>query len=189
MATASVLLWSATLAHAYTRRAASIAALAAPLQSPRLWLPALADEPATPPQSFTTASGLQITDLKIGSGPTPTRGDRVRVDLTMFTTGARYGAKIYSTRDSEEPYAFTLGDSTTIAGLQEAVAGMRAGSVRRVVIPASQGFVRTDLQPQPPTFGEYQRFKNIYLNPNRPYQPDLVLDIKLFQGFSRQLVQ
>ena len=28
--------------------------------------------------------------------------------------------------------------------------------------------------------GEYQRFKNIYCNPNRPYQPDLVLDVRLF---------
>ena len=28
--------------------------------------------------------------------------------------------------------------------------------------------------------GAFQRFKNIYCNANRPYQPDLVLDVKLF---------
>ena len=31
-----------------------------------------------------------------------------------------------------------------------------------------------------PGAGEFQRFKNIYCNANRPYQPDLVLDVKLF---------
>ena len=28
--------------------------------------------------------------------------------------------------------------------------------------------------------GAFQRFKNIYCNANKPYQPDLVLDVKLF---------
>jgi hypothetical protein len=28
--------------------------------------------------------------------------------------------------------------------------------------------------------GEFQRFKNIYCNPDRVYQPDLVMDVKLY---------
>ena len=28
--------------------------------------------------------------------------------------------------------------------------------------------------------GAYQRFKNIYCNANRPYQPDVILDVKLY---------
>jgi hypothetical protein len=39
------------------------------------------------------------------------------------------------------------------------------------------------LGPIPPAseaIGEFQRFKNIYCNPDRVYQPDLVLDVKLY---------
>lgn len=73
-----------------------------------------------------------------------------------------------------------------IAGLSEAVASMRGGGVRRVYVPAKLGYTsvgREAQQPIPPpnpSFAEYQRWKNLYANPNRPYQPDLVLDVKLF---------
>ena len=40
------------------------------------------------------------------------------------------------------------------------------------------------LGPIPPnsaeSIGEFQRFKNIYCNPDRQYQPDLVMDVKLY---------
>ena len=39
------------------------------------------------------------------------------------------------------------------------------------------------LGPIPPAseaIGEFQRFKNIYCNPDRVYQPDLVMDVKLY---------
>ena len=36
------------------------------------------------------------------------------------------------------------------------------------------------IPPLPDAFEEYQRFKNSYCNPNRPYHPDVVLDIKLY---------
>lgn len=36
------------------------------------------------------------------------------------------------------------------------------------------------IPPASESLGAFQRFKNIYCNANRPYQPDLVLDIKLY---------
>ena len=36
------------------------------------------------------------------------------------------------------------------------------------------------IPPVPDAVGEFQRFKNIYCNPDRQYQPDLVLDVKLY---------
>lgn len=171
-----------TAAHGLGRRdaAARLAAAAAALS----YAPpsARAAQNFDDSQFSTLPSGVQVADVKVGTGPTPREGERVRIDYVMFTTGARYGAKIYSTRDdpSSEPFTFALGKPGTIAGLSDAVAGMRAGGVRRAVIPASRGYTAYDLQPQPPEFGAFQRFKNIYLNENRPYQPDLVLDIKLF---------
>ena len=132
----------------------------------------------------------------------------------MSTTGARYGAKIDSTVDRQAPYAWTLGDGSTIKGLELAITGgegvppMLPGGIRRVIIPSNpkSNLAYSDLAtpnknnlqiqdcstgrgpipPNAPTSskdmgaGEFQRFKNIYCNANRPYQPDLVLDVKLF---------
>ena len=71
---------------------------------------------------------------------------------------------------------------------------MKPGGIRRVVIPpalAYQGLMslkeecgtKGTFGPVPPVqeaFEEFQRFKNIYCNPNRAYQPDVVVDIKLY---------
>jgi hypothetical protein len=36
------------------------------------------------------------------------------------------------------------------------------------------------IPPSSEALGEFQRFKNIYCNPDRVYQPDLVMDVKLY---------
>ena len=219
---------------------------------------------ASPSLEFLTASsGLQWADAKVGSGPAFQKGQRVAIDYVMSTTGARYGSKIDSTKDRNAPYSWTLGDGSTIIGLEEAILGgegvlpMLPGGVRRVIVPSKLAYEdlakpnknglqfqdcstgRGPIPPQEPQSsgdmgaGEFQRFKNICTNPrrsnaplpclspkesvpahashviltprdmmddvdadkevarcidsrsedcnaNRPYQPDLVLDIKLF---------
>jgi FKBP-type peptidyl-prolyl cis-trans isomerase len=150
-------------------------------------------------------NGLQYADAKIGTGQPIASSTAdgpaavVVIDYVMSTTGARYGSKIYSTTERGSPYLFTLGDPSTIQGLQLAVAGgegieaMRPGGIRRVILPpnlAYQALASTHncqghVGPVPPadegiTSEYYQRFRNIYCNPRRPYQPDLVLDIKLY---------
>jgi peptidylprolyl isomerase len=145
---------------------------------------------------------LQWADAKVGTGPEPKKGSAVSADYVMSTTGARYGSKIYGTAESGAPYRWVLGDNaSTIQGLNEAVMGgngippMRPGGIRRVFIPqnlayaslgqSSSGSSGCDkgvgpVPPVPEAFEEFQRFKNIYCNPNRAYQPDIVLDIKLY---------
>ncbi|KAL9181607.1 hypothetical protein ACHAXT_010412 [Thalassiosira profunda] len=156
-----------------------------------------APENAAPNLQFTTtSSGLQYADVKPGSAssPSPTKGQAVSIDYVMSTTGARYGSKIYSTQDAGAPYRWTLGDGSTIPGLEEAVQGMTPGGIRRLIIPSKLAYqsastgIREEceggkgLGPIPPAseLGEFQRFKNIYCNPDRVYQPDLVLDVKLY---------
>jgi hypothetical protein len=86
---------------------------------------------------------FQFADVKIGSGSAPVAGQKVAIDYVMSTTGARYGAKIDSTQDRQAPYSWTLGDGTTIKGLELAVMGgegmppMLPGGVRRVIIPSN----------------------------------------------------
>ncbi|KAL7519303.1 hypothetical protein ACHAWX_004088 [Stephanocyclus meneghinianus] len=156
---------------------------------------------STPDLSYaTTPTGLQYADVKLGTGPPPTVGSTVSIDYVMSTTGARYGSKIYSTVDAGAPYRWKLGDGSTIPGLEEAVSTMSPGGIRRVIIPAKLAYQANSsgvaslatieecqegkgLGPRPPAaeaVGEFQRFKNIYCNPDRQYQPDLVMDVKLY---------
>eukprot|EP00578_Thalassiosira_sp_NH16_P022978 CAMPEP_0181085476 /NCGR_PEP_ID=MMETSP1071-20121207/5250_1 /TAXON_ID=35127 /ORGANISM="Thalassiosira sp., Strain NH16" /LENGTH=230 /DNA_ID=CAMNT_0023167281 /DNA_START=10 /DNA_END=702 /DNA_ORIENTATION=+ len=157
-----------------------------------------APDNAAPDLQFTTTStGLQYADVKTGSNSAslPTNGQSISIDYVMSTTGARYGSKIYSTVDAGAPYRWTLGDGTTIPGLEEAVRGMYPGGIRRLIIPPTLAYQSTSLRireecesgkglgPKPPAseaIGEFQRFKNIYCNPDRVYQPDLVMDVKLY---------
>lgn len=149
---------------------------------------------------LTSQSGIQWADAKVGTGPIAIPGTFVSIDYVLSTTGARYGSQIYKTADKGAPYRWNLGDGTTISGLEEAILGgigmdpMRPGGIRRVVIPpalAYQGLASLNQEcgakgtngpvpPVPEAFEEFQRFKNIYCNPNRAYQPDVVMDIKLY---------
>ena len=181
-----VLLATATSALRLVDRRHALRALTAASGAAPLAARAAAAPPSSEPETVALASGLSYQDFKVGPGSAPAKGQRVTVDYVMSTTGARYGAKIYSTKSAEAPFSFVLGDPSVIAGLNEAVATMKGGGVRRVYVPASLGYTSLaaeSQQPIPPSetaFGEYQRWKNIYANPRRPYQPDLVLDVKLF---------
>ena len=161
--------------------------------------PSRADEATSTLQFSTTKSGLQWADARIGNGQTLKAGTVASIDYALSTTGARYGSKIYSNSNSGAPYRWTLGDGTTIKGIEEAIIGnddipaMKSGGIRRVIIPPnlayeslakmSEGCGVDRLGPIPPpteAFEEFQRFKNIYCNPSRMYQPDVVMDIKLY---------
>lgn len=157
---------------------------------------------ASPSLEFLTASsGLQWADAKVGSGPAFQKGQRVAIDYVMSTTGARYGSKIDSTKDRNAPYSWTLGDGSTILGLEEAILGgegvppMLPGGVRRVIVPSKLAYEdlakpnknglqfqdcstgRGPIPPQEPQSsgdmgaGEFQRFKNICTNPRRSNAP------------------
>ena len=164
-------------------------------------------------QFRTAASGLQWADAKVGSGSPKKFGEVTAVDYVLSTTGARYGSKIYSTQGDPNnaavgssgfsagaPYRWTLGDGSTIQGLELAILGdnagmpaMLPGGIRRVILPSNLAYAsllkepnancQSGIGPIPPpstAFEEFQRFKNIYCNPDRMYQPDVVMDIKLY---------
>ena len=155
----------------------------------------------------TTPSGLQWADAKVGTGSPLQLGKPATVDYVLSTTGARYGTKIFATSDKDLPYRWILGDGSTIAGMEQAIVGaegippMLPGGIRRVVIPQALGYNQLAINgrelcvqdgrpcPIPPpnqAFEEYQRFKNIYCNPERQYQPDIVMDIKLYGARSQR---
>ena len=96
-----VLLATATSALRLVDRRHALRALTAASGAAPLAARAAAAPPSSEPETVALASGLSYQDFKVGPGSAPAKGQRVTVDYVMSTTGARYGAKIYSTKDAE----------------------------------------------------------------------------------------
>lgn len=84
-----------------------------------------------------TATGLRYTDLKIGQGQEAAEGKIVEVHYIGWLAD---GKKFDSTHDCPRPLTFRMGTGDMIKGLNEGIAGMRAGGKRRLVIPPDLGF-------------------------------------------------
>ena len=93
------------------------------------------------PVATTTASGLQYEDTVIGEGAEATKGQNVSVHYTgwLYNDGVQ-GAKFDSSRDRNDPFAFTLGAGMVIKGWDEGVQGMKVGGQRTLIIPAGLGY-------------------------------------------------
>lgn len=80
-----------------------------------------------------TESGLKYEDLKEGQGALAEGvGQFVHVHYTGWLED---GSQFDSSRDRGEPFGFPLGTGLVIRGWDEGVVGMKAGGVRRLVIP------------------------------------------------------
>lgn len=129
-------------------------------------------------ETTTTTSGLRYYDFTAGAldGVEAGVGSFVRLRYTLGSTGARNGWRI-----ADGEVGFVVGKGEVVKGLEEAVIGMRVEGRRRALVPAAIGYHGAKDRPVPKGFAEYQRFKNIYLNTERPYVPDVVFDIELLR--------
>jgi peptidylprolyl isomerase len=91
--------------------------------------------------TMTTASGLQITDSKVGSGASPKTGQVCVMHYTgwLYDNGAK-GAKFDSSLDRGEPFEFQIGMGQVIKGWDEGVASMKIGGKRTLIIPPQLGY-------------------------------------------------
>ena len=85
----------------------------------------------------TTASGLVIEDIEVGSGAEASAGQHVQVHYTGWLTD---GKKFDSSKDRNDPFVFPLGARHVIAGWDEGVQGMKVGGVRKLTIPPELGY-------------------------------------------------
>jgi peptidylprolyl isomerase len=92
-------------------------------------------------KSMTTASGLQITDTKVGTGASPKRGQICVMHYTgwLYENGVK-GKKFDSSLDRKVPFGFFLGEGKVIKGWDQGVVGMKVGGTRRLVIPPALGY-------------------------------------------------
>ena len=108
------------------------------------------DEPSAPNCSSTTLTqaaklgdtvvlntGLRFIEAKGGPGEVIDWCDPVVVHYTAFLAN---GTRIESTHDVAVPLPFTPGLGDLIDGFEQGVIGMRAGGMRRVIIPPQLGY-------------------------------------------------
>jgi len=90
---------------------------------------------------MTTASGLQIKDIKVGTGATPKTGQTCVVHYTgwLYVNGVK-GKKFDSSVDRGEPFEFPVGEGRVIRGWDEGVATMKVGGKRTLIIPPALGY-------------------------------------------------
>jgi peptidylprolyl isomerase len=93
--------------------------------------------PAAAAYQVTTQSGLQYTDVVVGTGPAADIGSKVTVH---YTGTLEDGTKFDSSRDRGKPFSFTLGLGDVIEGWEEGVLGMKAGGRRLLHIPPKLGY-------------------------------------------------
>lgn len=88
--------------------------------------------------AITTASGLLIEELEIGSGKEATGPGQF---VTVHYSGRLMdGDEFDSSRRHGEPFAFPLGVQYVIRGWDEGVVGMRVGGKRRLTVPPELGY-------------------------------------------------
>ena len=93
--------------------------------------------PAMEAKMETTASGLQYTDTKVGTGASPKTGQTAVVHYTGWLLD---GTKFDSSRDRGQPFQFALGRGQVIKGWDEGVATMKVGGTRTLIIPPELGY-------------------------------------------------
>ncbi|WP_292609964.1 FKBP-type peptidyl-prolyl cis-trans isomerase [Nitrobacter sp. 62-13] len=101
----------------------------------------VAAQAQTAEKTMTTASGLQITDTKVGEGPSPKPGQICIMHYTgwLYVNGEK-GNKFDSSVDRNEPFEFPIGKRRVIAGWDEGIATMKVGGKRTLIIPPELGY-------------------------------------------------
>ncbi|GAB5356220.1 hypothetical protein AAMO2058_000272100 [Amorphochlora amoebiformis] len=88
----------------------------------------------------TTISGLKYRDIKVGSGDPPPKAFNVVVHYTLMVQTPNGPKEFFSSIDGGRPLDIRIGTGMVIPGLDEGLATMRTGGIRRLYIPGKLSF-------------------------------------------------
>jgi FKBP-type peptidyl-prolyl cis-trans isomerase len=117
--------------------------------------------PTAKGETKTTKNGVKYETLTAGTGEELKPG---RVALFHYVGTLKDGTVFDSSRAKKQPARFTLGTGQLIRGWEEGMPGMRVGELRKLWIPAAQGYGSVGKGPVPP-------------------DADLVFEVELLQIF------
>jgi peptidylprolyl isomerase len=100
------------------------------------------------PAPWTTLpTGVEVQDRKLGDGGEVVLGAGVEVDYVgMLADGTVFDTSL----DRGQTFTFRVGQHNVIRGWEDGLLGMRVGGIRRLVIPASEGYGSKAVGPIPP---------------------------------------
>lgn len=90
---------------------------------------------------------LVIDDVTVGTGESVENGDTLVVHYAGALQG---GEKFDSSYDRGEPFTFTIGKGTVIAGWEKGLLGMRVGGKRVLVVPSDMAYGNRQVGPIAP---------------------------------------
>jgi hypothetical protein len=99
-------------------------------------------------KEITTPSGLKYVDIVEGTGQIPQKGQKVSV----LYTGSLQNGTVFDSSEKHggAPYEFSLGRGGVIKGWDEAIATMKVGGKRHLIIPPALGYGPTGMPPNIP---------------------------------------
>jgi FKBP-type peptidyl-prolyl cis-trans isomerase FkpA len=114
-----------------------------------LLLLTLACSSSPPPPGQSTIKTLETVDAKVGDGTEATWGKEVLVHYTGWiydqNRSENRGREFDSSRDRNDPLAFTIGKAEVIKGWEEGVNGMKVGGRRVLTIPPDMAYGKEGL--------------------------------------------
>ena len=87
--------------------------------------------------STKTPNGAYYRDILPGTGPIVATGQTLKVRYTGWLSN---GTQFDSNLTAPDPLPFKLGAHEVIAGFDEALAGVRVGGKRQLIVPPSLGY-------------------------------------------------
>src|SRR5262245_23287857 len=97
----------------------------------------------------TTAQGLKIEEVVVGTGAIATKGKMVSVHYTGWLSTKTKDDPFDTSYKTGQPYEFPLGAGQVIQGWDEGVEGMKVGGKRHLTIPPALGYGPNDYGPIP----------------------------------------
>jgi FKBP-type peptidyl-prolyl cis-trans isomerase FkpA len=91
------------------------------------------------PTSASSVAGYSQTDIRLGTGTAAAAGNVLAVQYTGWLYDASKtdskGLQFDTSLGGTDPFSFTLGAGQVIGGWDQGLVGMRAGGLRRLVVP------------------------------------------------------
>ncbi|MBN1994663.1 MAG: FKBP-type peptidyl-prolyl cis-trans isomerase [Anaerolineae bacterium] len=118
---------------------------------------------------ITTDSGLQYMIVSKGSGPTPQKGEVVKVHFNGWLAD---GTSLGNSYEFGEPLAFPIGEERIMPGWDEGFALLQAGSKAKFILPPELGFgEQGDGSVIPPNAWLYFEVELLDILPGAPDSP------------------